>query len=133
MLSFYNQYKTAKNAFISNQLESAAKESTTTTIDWPYTSDQAISEYSSTEHLFPKAFPWLFPGGYGDFAAYQEDKITIAEWCEKLLHYYDGRFAKDKMWGFFALNYTTRRMNQSSGGWFVNNWYKEGQKSLPEI
>jgi hypothetical protein len=33
----------------------------------------------------------------------------------------DGRFAKDKTWCFYALNYAERRKNMTQGQWFVNN------------
>ena len=47
--------------------------------------------------------------------------------------YKDGRFSKDKMWGFFALNYSELRKNQASGSFFVSSWFKDGEKSLEEI
>jgi hypothetical protein len=33
----------------------------------------------------------------------------------------DGRFAKDKTWCLYALNYAERRSNMTQGQWFVNN------------
>jgi phosphoribosyl 1,2-cyclic phosphodiesterase len=33
----------------------------------------------------------------------------------------DGRFAKDKTWCFYALNYAERRRNMTQGQWLVNN------------
>jgi hypothetical protein len=33
----------------------------------------------------------------------------------------DGRFAKDKTWCFYALNYAEHRRNMTQGQWFVNN------------
>jgi hypothetical protein len=59
--------------------------------------------------------------------------MSAAEWAQRMVLYKDGRFAKDKMWGFFALNYVERRKNQSSGGFFVNSWFKEGEKTLEEL
>ena len=29
---------------------------------WPYVSPEPVSEYDEDANLFPKAFPWLFPG-----------------------------------------------------------------------
>ena len=49
------------------------------------------------------------------------------------MYYYDGCFAKDKKWSFYTLNFVNRRKNQSSGGFFVNKWYTEGQKTLQQI
>jgi hypothetical protein len=37
------------------------------------------------------------------------------------LHLADGRFAKNKTWCFFALNYAERRRNTTQGRWFVKN------------
>jgi hypothetical protein len=40
------------------------------TMSWPYVSDKPVSEYDKHAHLFCKAFPWLFPGGVGDYSQY---------------------------------------------------------------
>jgi hypothetical protein len=45
----------------------------------------------------------------------------------------DGRFAKDKMFGFYVLNYATRKKNQTSGGHFVDGFFKEGPKNLEDL
>ena len=105
----------------------------TAVLNWPYTSKMAISEYGQTTYIFCKAFPWLFPGGLGDFSQYNEENWSFDKWSIWMLHYEDGHFAKDKMWCFYALNVCNRKWNQSSGGFFVNSWYEEGQKSLEEI
>jgi hypothetical protein len=47
--------------------------------------------------------------------------------------YQDGRFSKDKMWGFFALNFLERRTNQWSGAFFVDTWLKDGEVSVEEL
>jgi hypothetical protein len=47
--------------------------------------------------------------------------------------YQDGQFSKDKMWGFFALNFSERRKNQLSGGFFVDTWFKDGEVSVEEL
>ena len=57
----------------------------------------------------------------------------IDVWLKRLVYYFDGRFAKDKMWGFFALNYAARRKNATSGSYFVNDFFKRGAKTLPEL
>jgi hypothetical protein len=84
-------------------------------LPWPYVSPDPVNEYDTTEKIFCKAFPWLFPGGLGDFNDYRERKISATDWVAMMLQYKDGRFATDKMWCFFALNYSTRRRNQTSG------------------
>ena len=87
---------------------------------WPYVSPDPVSEYDEDANLFPKAFPWLFPGGTGDFFQYREEALTASNWIKRMVLYVDGRFAKDKMWGFFALNFASRRKNQNDGAFFVN-------------
>ncbi len=100
---------------------------------WPYVSPEPVNEYDSNEKLFCKAFPWLFPGGNADVNDYRTRKITPTEWAERLLMFEDGRFATDKMWCFFALNYTTRRRNQSSGRFFVDGFHKTAPATLDEL
>jgi hypothetical protein len=41
-------------------------------LPWPYVSPDPVNEYDTTEKLFCKAFPWLFPGGVGDFNDYRD-------------------------------------------------------------
>jgi hypothetical protein len=103
------------------------------TINFPYTDPTPVSEYDTNSGLFPKAFPWLFPGGRGDFHQFRPKKITITEWVKNLVLYEDGRFAKDKMFGFYVLNYATRKKNQTSGGYFVDSFFKEGPKDLEAL
>jgi hypothetical protein len=104
-----------------------------TTIQWPYVSEIAQSEYDSTDNLFPKAFPWLFPGGTGDVLSYKDFTMDPDTWATTLLYYFDGRFAKDKLWPFYALNYIERRRNQKRGSFFVNTYSNEKEKQLNEI
>jgi hypothetical protein len=103
------------------------------TLQWPYVSPDAINEFNHEESLFCKAFPWLFPGGVGDFNDYRERNFSETEWAKRLLQYEDGRFAKDKMWSFFVLNFTTRRRNQTSGRFFVDGFHKNSPESVEEL
>ena len=41
-----------------------------TTIQFPYASPKPINEYEEDNSLFTRAFPWLFPGGRGDFGQF---------------------------------------------------------------
>ena len=59
--------------------------------------------------------------------------MTVSDWARRMVLYQDGHFAKDKLWWFFALNYATRHKNQSSGGFFVDSFFKEGKAFLKEI
>ena len=112
--------------------ESFAQSKATTSMDFPYVSETPIDEYDLTTKLFCKAFPWLFPGGVGE-PGDSECKENIDAWAERLLYYYDGRFAKDKMWCFFALNYSLRRKNAENGSYFVSDFNGKGPQSLEEL
>ena len=48
--------------------------------------------------------------------------MTAKQWAEHQLFLKDGRFAKDKTWCFYALNYIERCRNMDQGRWFVNNF-----------
>ena len=41
-----------------------------------------------------------------------------------MLYYGDGRFARDPIFSFFALNHITRMRNSAHGSWFINNFHK---------
>ena len=96
----------------------------------------AISEYSNVR-IFTNGFPWLFPGGIGDFRDLdRESDIDVANWAQHLLRQTDGRFQREKLWGFFAYNYCQRHRNTSSGGYFfINNHIhvSDPPKSLDEL
>ena len=102
-------------------------------MSFPYVSTTPVNEFDTTSKLFCKAFPWLFPGGCGDINDYSEIKESPDEWMKRLLYYQDGRFAEDKMWSFFALNYTVRKKNSDSGAYFVDGFFENGPKTIPEL
>jgi hypothetical protein len=83
-------------------------------INWPALSKEPISEYSN-KHVFCMLFPWLYPGGNGDFNEDRKIDISFKDWASQQLHLADGRFAKDKTWCFFAFNYAERRRNMTQG------------------
>ena len=113
--------------------ESYQKVNRNTSIDFPYVSEVPVSEYDTTIKLFCKAFPWLYPGGRGDFNDYSEFDEDIDTWMERLLYYFDARFARDKMWCLFALNYAMRRKNAIAGSYFVKSFLEDPPKSLSEL
>jgi hypothetical protein len=85
---------------------------------WPMLG-KAVSEYK-TPHFFTLAFPWLFPGGRGDF--FYRDRmyeISFQEWASNLIYYRDGRFQKDESWSFITLNMSHHRKNVSQSNFFV--------------
>jgi hypothetical protein len=53
-------------------------------------------------------FPWFYTGGNGDFNEIRKVDIGVKDWARQHLFMDDGRFAKDKMWCFYALNYVER-------------------------
>ena len=125
-----------KDAHIVNTLINGLDQSNKSchrTIQFPYASPEPINEYEEDNSLFTRAFPWLFPGGLGDFGQFRDKKITVGDWARDLLYYKDGRFAKDRIWCFFVLDFVTRKKNQMSGGFFVDGFFKEGPKTLEEL
>jgi len=76
-------------------------------LNWPTCDIKPITEYSSTKILC-LAFPWLLPGGVGDIKETRNYEVDIGDWAQNLLFYKDGRFARDKLWSFFTLNYIQR-------------------------
>lgn len=93
--------------------------------DWPERGEVPVSEYGNAR-IFTNAFPWLFPGGIGDVRDFPDKDIK--DWGKLLLYYEDGRFATDRLFSFFALNYITRHRNNKQGQWFV----KEFQHNCPD-
>ena len=119
---------------INNAIQSNSKKMKKTAVmNWPYCDTEAMSEFGDNINLFCKAFPWLFPGGIGDFSQIPNKSESPEKWSQRMLWYEDGRFAKDKIWCFYTLNVSNRKRNQSAGGFFVNSWYKEGQASQETI
>ncbi len=100
---------------------------------WPKISSDPLNEYEFKCNVFSLAFPWLFPGGYGDFCDERKETISVNEWCKRMIYYFDGRFACDKLFGFFALNFSTRRRNQSQGSFFVRNASNDCPHSIDEM
>jgi hypothetical protein len=78
-------------------------------VTFPYAAKEALSEHDADQHLFVKAFPWMFPGGFGDCHAHQQHRMTVDEWIQRCASCMDGGFAMDKMWGFYVLNWATRK------------------------
>ena len=101
-------------------------------IAWPAIQDAPVSEYGPTR-IFARAFPWLFPGGFGDIKDFPRSELAAADWGRRLLFYEDGRFAKDKIFSFFALNYTVRHRNASGGKFFVDHFQHNVPDTLEEL
>ena len=101
-------------------------------INWPEFSDKAISEYGEKK-IFCMLFPWLYPGGNGDYMEERDFKLSPKEWSQIQLFLKDGRFTKDKLWCFYTLNYRERRRNMDQGHWFVNYFLKENINNIEEL
>jgi hypothetical protein len=122
-----------QDALLNSLKEAAGPNTSISSLDWPQTSAEPISEYSN-EMIFANAFPWLYPGGRADFRdPERKNDIDVSNWAQHLLRQSDGRFAKDKLWGFFVFNYCQRYRNNSSGGFFVNSHINNPPKSLQEL
>jgi hypothetical protein len=108
------------------------KKDRTYRVGYPTRSEKPVSEWDN-EKIFCCAFPWLFPGGYGDIKGIRDQSINLSEWAENLLYYEDGRFARDKLWCFFTLNYLYRRRNQGQSHFFYQNILGADPPSLEEL
>ena len=91
-----------------------------------------IPEHGETK-IFCYAFPWLFPGGFGDIQDARNTMIQPTDWAHNLLYYEDGRFATDKLWSFFTLNYIYRRRNQSQSQFFCNNMLGSERTTIEQM
>ena len=72
----------------------------------------------------------LIIGGEGDASEMKNDH---AEWGRRMLYFKDGRFATDKIFTFFAMNYIARKRNSSSGQWFVDKFTSNCPETLDEL
>jgi hypothetical protein len=105
------------------------------TMEFPKVLPEAVNEYDDSLRIFCLAFPWLFPGGVGDWADVPTaEDMKVEDWARRLVHYEDGRFAKDKIWCFYALNFVQRRQNMKQGNYFVKSFLGSGcPNSLDEL
>lgn len=103
------------------------------TISFPYVSPEPIDEFDSNLKIFALAFPWLYPGGIGDCNDQVTKKQPLKQILTQQLEYFDGRFAKDRLWCFYSYNYLQRHMNQTSGGYFVNKFYENCPGTAAEL
>jgi hypothetical protein len=103
------------------------------TVQFPYVVPDPIDEYDDSIKIFCKAFPWLFPGGRGDFNEFNDQKITLTNWIKRLLQYQDGRFAKDRMWCFYVYDFMIRHKNMTNGAYFVDGFFENGPETLEDL
>ena len=98
-------------------------------MDWPHIKDIPVNEFGDKK-IFAMAFPWLFPGGVGDVKDFDGD---LGQWGKMLLFYEDGRFATDKIFCFYAMNYIIRQRNSRSGHYFVDKFQVNCPETLEDL
>ena len=77
-------------------------------------------ENESILNVFADAYPWLFPGGFGDSAPeYGEKAPEALAWTRILLRYCDGHFMRDMVFSFHLMNYVQRHTNNKVAVWFI--------------
>lgn len=92
-------------------------------------SPQPVSEYG-TFPIFSNAYPWLFPGGYGDIDERNlSERGYVNKWLRTLILYYDGRFTKDATFCFCAFNFKHRHQNSASGKIFIEGFMTANKPS----
>ena len=124
----------AEESAICSLKEAAANQPEVSVLDWPQTSTEAISEYTSDMRIFVNAFPHLFPGGIGDYQEMErKTELSADNWARHLLLYKDGRFARDPIFPFFAYNFCVRRRNVKDGSYFVKGHISDPPKTLDEL
>ena len=71
------------------------------------------------------ASPWLFSGGVGGPFEIRLKKKTLRAWMEDCIYYEEVRFADDKVFAFYVLNYVNRHTNSSQGRYYVKEFKKD--------
>jgi hypothetical protein len=72
-----------------------------------------------TKNIFVNSYPWLFPGGIGGMYDLSHGKVSIKDWGQYLLQYYDGCFFEDSLFGLFLYNTVQRHSSNSEGNFFL--------------
>lgn len=127
-----NSHLSVADESINNELQAevrASKKKKEINMKWPKLSEKPVNEYSEKK-VFALAFPWLFPGGFGDPKDFPR---TLGQWGSMMMFYEDARFATDKIFSFFALNYIVRHRNSSSGRFFLQSFPCGGPETLKDL
>ena len=99
----------------------------------PQVSEDPIDEYTQP-HIFADAYPWLFPGGFGDCSStICHDKTGAMNWCRMLIRFSDGRFMRDPVFSFHLLNFVQRHVNNKDALYFVNRYLKDKIMTVEDI
>jgi hypothetical protein len=63
----------------------------------------------------------LFPGRIGDIYDIERGEVTIKEWGQHLLRYYDGQFLNDSLFGLALYNIIQQHTNNIEDNLFFNS------------
>lgn len=76
----------------------------------------------------------LFPGGLGDVSnLVHNNKTNALKWTKRLLHYYDGRFARDPSISFHLMNYLQRHLNNRDSLFYIKDNYHVKNKTVEDL
>ena len=102
-------------------------------MDFPQVKGDPLDEYSDLK-LFAGAFPWLFPGGIGDWVDNYTNESTRIDIClERLIRYEDGRFERDRMFPFYANDFIQRKLSNNNAAFFVKHVCGNLPQSLQDL
>ena len=90
-------------------------------MNFPSIENNAVCEYS--EDILPNIFPHLYPGGIGGHNNHHNDNQNIHTYAQRLINYYDGRFATDKIWSYYLLDMIQRNKNNNDGNYVIKNGF----------
>ena len=93
-------------------------------------------DFSSSSKVFVNAYPWLFPGGFGDINDGERGQVKlIREWANHHIHYFDGRFQSDQLFTLYVFNTIQRHDNNKNGSYFFSdpNWLGKNPPSLEKL
>ena len=62
-----------------------------------------------------------------------DGSMSAGQWAKRMLLYKDGRFAADKTFCFYALNYVVRRTNRQQGNYYVDKFDTNCPTNLEEL
>ena len=80
------------------------------------------------------AFPWLFPGGVGDYwESGRGEPDNPRKWAEHLIRLFNGQHERDAVFAFYVLNKIRRKENNSSGGFFLQKFLGDAPDTLESL
>ena len=102
-------------------------------MNFPQIQSYPIYEYDGTP-VFASAFPWLFPGGVGDFFdTHGGGGKNVCSWLESVMRFRDHRFEQDRTFCFYANDFCRRRLANEKGGIFVKRICHDCPKTFDEL